>query len=71
MEGLQTRVTCDRVRLRRVHECDEQAANEVVVLEQLGGCLQAITVDRVTGKSWAMYRVPTLRAWVLPTLTRT
>ncbi len=65
-------MTCDRARLRRVHECDEQAANEVVVLERLGACLQAVAVDRVTGKSWAMYpRVPALRARVLPTLTRT
>jgi len=44
MEGLQTRVTCDRARLRRVHECDE-AANEAVVLERLGACLQAVAID--------------------------
>ncbi len=36
--------TCDRARLRRVHECDE-AANEAVVLERLGACLQAVAVD--------------------------
>ncbi len=72
MEGLQTQVTCDRAHLRRVHECDEQATNEVVVLEQLGACLQAVAIDRATGKTWAMYPwVPVLWAWVLPTLTCT